>query len=234
MSAEVTREFDAGAARYDLLVGLNPGYHRHLRRAAAALGELVPDARTLVDLGCGSGASTKALLAEFGDRVTIEGIDASGGMLAQARAKSWPAGVSFTQGRAGALGSMLDHEVDGILAAYLFRNVPEPERDQALTDAWQALRPGGALVVMEYSVAGDARSARIWRAVCETVILPLATVTGGNHGLYRYLERSVLEFDSVPRFARRLRATGFVDIGSRTVPGWQQGILHVIRARRPA
>ena len=33
MSAEVTREFDAGAARYDLLVGLNPGYHQHLRRA---------------------------------------------------------------------------------------------------------------------------------------------------------------------------------------------------------
>ena len=96
MSAEVTREFDAGAARYDLLVGLNPGYHQHLRRAAQALAELVPNARTLVDLGCGSGASTKALLGAFGDVVTIAGIDASGGMLDQARAKQWPAGVTFT------------------------------------------------------------------------------------------------------------------------------------------
>lgn len=234
MSAEVTREFDAGAARYDLLVGLNPGYHQHLRRAAQALAELVPNARTLVDLGCGSGASTKALLGAFGDVVTIAGIDASGGMLDQARAKQWPAGVTFTQGRAGELASLLDEPVDGILAAYLLRNVPEGERDQVLADAFEALRPRGALVVLEYSVAGDARAARIWRAVCETVILPLATVTGGNHGLYRYLERSVLEFDSVPRFVRRLHATGFTEVESRTVPGWQQGILHVIRAGRPA
>lgn len=232
-SADVTREFDAGAPRYDLLVGLNPGYHQHLRRAADALAELVPAAARLVDLGCGSGASTTALVSTFGDGVEIQGVDASAGMLAQARGKTWPRGVSFTQGRAGELADLLDAPVDGILAAYLFRNVPEADRDAALADAWAAVRPGGALVVLEYSVAGDARAAQVWRAVCEAVILPLATLTRGNHGLYRYLERSVLEFDTVPRFVARLHRVGFVDVESRTVPGWQRGILHVIRARRP-
>ncbi|MBK8448098.1 MAG: class I SAM-dependent methyltransferase [Micropruina sp.] len=232
-SADVTREFDAGAPRYDLLVGLNPGYHQHLRAAAAALADRVPAPRRLLDLGCGSGASTKALLSVFGDGVEIRGVDASAGMLAQARGKTWPPGVSFTQGRAGALDDLLAEPVDGMLAAYLFRNVPEADRDAALADAWAALRPGGALVVVEYSVAGDARAGRIWRAICEAVILPLATVTGGNHGLYRYLERSVLDFDTVPRFAARLGGAGFVDVESRTVTGWQRGILHVIRATRP-
>lgn len=232
-SADVTREFDAGAPRYDLLVGLNPGYHQHLRSAAVALAERVPAASRLLDLGCGSGASTKALLSAFGDDVEIKGVDASAGMLAQARGKTWPVGVSFTQGRAGALDELLSDPIDGMLAAYLFRNVPEADRDAALADAWSALRPGGALVVLEYSVAGDARAARIWRAICEAVILPLASLTGGNHGLYRYLERSVLDFDTVPRFASRLGEVGFVDVESRTVNGWQHGILHVIRATKP-
>lgn len=232
-SDDVTREFDAGAPRYDLLVGLNPGYHRHLRRAADALADLVPAASRLVDLGCGSGASTRALVSTFREGVEIQGVDASAGMLAQARGKTWPRGVSFTQGRAGELTPLLDAPADGILAAYLFRNVPEADRDAALADAWAALRPGGALVVLEYSVAGDARAAQVWRAVCEAVILPLATLTGGNHGLYRYLERSVLEFDTVPRFVARLHRVGFVDVESCTVPGWQRGILHVIRARKP-
>lgn len=187
MSAEVTREFDAGAARYDLLVGLNPGYHQHLLRCAG-LGRTGAERPHAGRPGVRLGASTKALLGAFGDVVTIAGIDASGGMLDQARAKQWPAGVTFTQGRAGELASLLDEPVDGILAAYLLRNVPEGERDQVLADAFEALRPRGARTVLEYSVAGDAlRAARIWRAVCETVILPLAIVTGGNHGLYRYL-----------------------------------------------
>ena len=56
--------FDRGASRYDLLVGLNPGYHQELRRAASALVERVgrrPGLR-FIDLACGTGASTKALV----------------------------------------------------------------------------------------------------------------------------------------------------------------------------
>ena len=276
MTAQVTRDFDAGATRYDLLVALNPGYHRHLDAAARSLAEAVPTGGSLLDLGCGSGASTRALLRAFGDGVAITGVDASGGMLAQARAKQWPDTVRFVQARAGELSALrdagvrelaapdgsatadgpdlassephgdgaeltnpgtaglLETEVDGVLAAYLFRNVPATERDAALADTFATIRPGGALVVLEYSVAGSRRAASVWRAVCRTVILPLARLTGGNPDLYRYLERSVLEFDAMPAFVSRVRRAGFTDVQSRTVGGWQKGILHVVRARRPA
>ena len=62
MGADLAAAFDEAAPRYDLMVRLNPGYHRHLRAAARALLPLPPDRRGLVDLGCGSGASTRALL----------------------------------------------------------------------------------------------------------------------------------------------------------------------------
>jgi len=233
VSTQVTREFDAGAPRYDLLVGLNPGYHAHLDTAAEALAEGVPAPERLIDLGCGSGASTRALLRAFGERVAILGVDASAGMLAQAQAKEWPDSVAFTPGRAGELDALLHAPVDGILAAYLFRNVPAGQRDQALADALAALRPGGTLVVLEYSVAGDPRAQRVWRTVCRAVVRPLARLTGANPALYTYLERSVLEFDTVEAFCDRMQGVGFAGVESRTVTGWQCGILHIIRARRP-
>jgi len=41
-TANVTEAFDEAADRYDLMVGLNPGYHDHLRSAAEALAERLP------------------------------------------------------------------------------------------------------------------------------------------------------------------------------------------------
>jgi len=105
----VAAAFDEVAPRYDLMVALNPGYHAHLRAAAAALVErlsvasMEQSSTQLLDLGCGSGASTQALLqaAEDGGRqVAIVGVDASGGMIDQASAKDWPAGVRFYVGQA--------------------------------------------------------------------------------------------------------------------------------------
>ncbi len=66
------------------------------------------------------------------------------------------------------------------------------------------------------------------------MVIPLSWLTSRQTRLYRYLWRSVLQFDSVQAFADRLYAAGFVDVEVRTVPGWQRGILHTFRARKPA
>ena len=106
-------------------------------------------------------------------------------------------------------------------------------RDRAVTEVFQLLRPGGWLVVQEYSVAGDDRAMRVWDAVCRAVIIPLGTVVDRDVDLYRYLWRSVRDFDSVDRFAHRLTRAGFKDIAHRTASGWQRGILHTFVARKP-
>ncbi len=221
-TANVFEAFDEVADRYDLMVGLNPGYHEHLRAAAEALVERLPRPSgtngaallRLADLGCGSGASTRALLhatQRIGARATIVGVDASAGMLEQARAKPWPAGVSFEVGLAEELAFAreswgLGDRVPGVFAAYLFRNVAE--RDKVL-------------------------AAAVWSLVCWSVVVPLSWVTSRRTRLYRYLWRSVLQFDSVQAFSDRLYGAGFVDVEVRTVPGWQRGILHTFRARKP-
>lgn len=247
--------FDRGAARYDLMVALNPGYHRELRRAAAALVERTEICRrrgspsvidlpsidipsndlSFIDLACGSGASTRALVDAAPPRTAVLGLDASPGMLAQATAKDWPAEVRFDRAVAGTL----DVDVigrgrhDGVLTCYLFRNVAADQRDLAVRETYDLLRPGGWLVVQEYSVAGNPRARRVWDAVCLGVIIPLGILVDRNRDLYRYLWRSVLNFDPVDRFAERLLAAGFTDVAHRTATGWQRGVLHTFVARKP-
>ena len=239
---DVPAAFTEVAGGYDRMVSLNPGYHRHLRSASDALLETLDPHRPLrlVDLGCGSGASTRALLAAArakGAEVLLTGVDASAGMLAQAEAKDWPPGVDFHQGLAQDLAERradwgLEAPADGVLAAYLFRNVAE--RDAVLADVHGLLSGGGTLVVQEYSVAGSPTADAVWSLVSWLVVIPLSWITSRQTRLYRYLWRSVRAFDSVQTFVDRLYAAGFVDVEVRTVPGWQQGILHTFRARKPA
>jgi ubiquinone/menaquinone biosynthesis C-methylase UbiE len=254
--ADVPAAFDRAAATYDKMVNLNPGYHRHLQSAADALVEKLPAGRglTVVDLGCGSGASTDALVNSMGHRgqaYAAVGIDGSAGMLEEARAKPWPTWVSFAQGRAEELpalaasvpvllGGGSDQNgshggatgVAGVLAAYLFRNVTD--RDAVLRSVWDLLAPGGVLVVQDYSVAGSVSARRRWSAVSWSVVIPLSKVVNRDTGLYRYLWRSVLDNDAVDAFCARMLDAGFVDVEHRTVGGWQRGILHTYRGRKPA
>lgn len=243
-------EFDRAASRYDLMVALNPGYHEALRAAAGKLAERLPGRPVdLVDLGCGSGASTRALLDVLGERPvrSLTGIDASSGMLREAGRKCWPDTVRFREGRAEDVADLVAQPADGVFAAYLFRNVAC--RDETLAAVHEVLAPGGTLVVHEYSVAGRRLPTAIFTAVCWLIVIPLALLTSGRTTLYRYLWRSVLAFDSVDTFVDRLHRAGFVDVTVDTVPGWrdgakagwrgaaaswQRGILHTVTARRPA
>ncbi|MCW2802183.1 MAG: hypothetical protein JWN06_400 [Propionibacteriaceae bacterium] len=238
---DVPQAFDRAAGRYDLMVALNPGYHRHLRSAAAALVERLAPGRSttrVLDLGCGSGASSLALLEQLATEpgLKVVGVDASEGMLEQARRKPWPGTISFHHGLAEDLAGCRDDwelggPVDGVFAAYLFRNVTE--RDKVLASVHDLLNDGGVLVAQEYSVAGSPRAQVVWSLVCWSVVIPLSFFTRGETRLYRYLWRSVRAFDSVQTFTDRLQAAGFIDVEVRTVPGWQRGILHTFRARKP-
>jgi ubiquinone/menaquinone biosynthesis C-methylase UbiE len=224
------------------MVALNPGYHDHLRRAAQVLTDQLPHDRGvgLIDLGCGSGASTAALLYQLGAEgaasADVLGIDASDGMLDVARRKTWPPGIAFRHGLAENVAGRADdwqlpRPVDGVFACYLFRNVTD--RDATLSAVYDVLTPGGWLVTQEYSVAGSRRAAALWTLVCWLVVIPLSLVLTRRTRLYRYLWRSVLRFDSVQRFERRLADAGFEDVTVETVEGWQSGILHTFSARRP-
>lgn len=235
--AEVPGAFDVGAAAYDRLVGANPGYHDHLRMSARRM-RIPAGGRglRLLDAGCGTGASTAALL-EAAPYAEIVAVDASAGMLEQARAKSWPDSVRFVHSPIEALadcgvdGVGVEGPFDGILAAYLLRNLDDP--DAQLRRFARLLRPGGTLAVHEYSVRDSRAAQAIWTAVCWGIIIPAGRVQTGDSTLYRHLWRSVNTFDGAADFQRRLAAAGFTGVHSESVPGWQRGIVHTFLGTTP-
>jgi ubiquinone/menaquinone biosynthesis C-methylase UbiE len=230
--SNVPAAFDAGAAAYDGLVGANPGYHRHLQMSAQRM--RIPDlgrGLRLLDAGCGTGASTAALLS-VAPNADIVAVDASSGMLAEAAAKHWPASVRFVHSRIEDIAEAgVDGPFDGIFAAYLLRNLEDP--DAQLRSFRTLLRPGSTLAVHEYSVRDSRLATAMWNAVCATIIIPMGRLRSGNTDLYRYLRRSVNDFDGAEVFRNRLRTNGFADVRSETVPGWQRNIVHTFTAVAP-
>ena len=236
MAIDVTSEFDVAAASYDRLVAASPGYYQNLARSARRM--QLPGSSNggaglhLLDLGCGTGASTLALLA-VAPKARITAVDGSAGMLAKARQANWPKQVSFVHAQAEQLAAAGVHgPFDGIFAAYLVRNLPDP--DPVLAKLCEQLAPGAPLGVHDYALDGRARSRAIWTAVCWSVIIPAGKVVTGRAGLYRYLWRSVLRFDTVDALAARLGRHGLVDPQIATMPGWERGIVHTVVARRAA
>ena len=227
--------FDRAARTYDAMVALSPGYHDQLRSAGEAaaegLGQTARNEVTALDLGCGSGASTRALLTALAKGgspgVTLSGVDASAGMLAQARTKTWPPGVTFVHDDALAfLRTQAKGATDVVVTAYLLRNVPD--RDALLDEVHRVLRPGGVLVVHDYSVAGSRRAQLVWALVCQLVIIPLSHLKGSDPALHHYLYQSVRRFDSVEEICVRLTRAGFTAVRHRSYAGWQRDVVHTV------
>jgi ubiquinone/menaquinone biosynthesis C-methylase UbiE len=228
---EVPRDFDRVAPTYDLLTGLNPGYHRHLEKSAERL-SLRRAAPRVLDLCCGTGASTEAVRTVYPD-AQIVGLDASEGMLRIARKKESLRKVDFVLGDAtDPVAAGVEGPFDGVLMAYGIRNLPDPDR--GLSNLLTLLAPGGTVVFHEYSVADSRLRSLLWDAVCWGIIVPGGLLTARSARIYRYLHRSVRDFDGVRAFEARLRRAGFCDVWTGAMDGWQRGIVHSFVARRPA
>lgn len=222
--------FDRAAPGYDRLVGANPGYHRHLRQAARRLSLPRRGAGLrILDLGCGTGASTAALL-DAAPLARVTAVDASAGMLRRARAKRWAGDVEFVHSPAEALaGNGVRGPFDAVFAAYLVRNVSDP--DAVLGAVREVLRPGGRLCVHEYTLTGGRAHLAVWSAVCWGIVVPAGALGGGGPRLYRHLWRSVVGFDTAPAFRDRLARAGFDGVRVASASGWQRGIVHTFTAR---
>ncbi|WP_097989783.1 class I SAM-dependent methyltransferase [Streptomyces sp. f51] len=225
----LSEAFDEGSAAYDRLVAASPGYHAHLRRSARRL--CLADGGAglrVLDLGCGTGASTEALIA-VAPLARVTGVDASAGMLERAAAKPRLTHVEFVHAPAEALADRLaPGSFDAVFAGYLFRNVQDA--DAVLGLVRRLLVPSGRLAVHEYTLGGSPVDRAVWNAVCSTIIRPAGRLTGDAR-LYRHLQESVNTFDTAPEFAGRLRRAGFQGVRVLPLPGWQTGITHTFVGR---
>ena len=157
--------------------------------------------------------------------------DASAGMLTEARRRLPEDRVEILQADAmDPSASGIRGPFDAIFMAYGIRNMSDPDR--CLAGLLDLLRPGGTICFHEYSVADSVRARATWNAVSLGVIIPGGFLTSGTTRIYRYLRRSVLNFDGISAFEKRLRKAGFTEVRTETMDGWQRGVVHSFLARR--
>ena len=136
--SEVPGAFDVGARAYDRLVGANPGYHDHLRISARRM--RIPNGGRGYACSTPGGWCLDGGTARGRPHAEIVAVDASAGMLAEAAEKSWPDSVRFVHTPIEDLADAGVHgPFDGILAAYLLRNLDDP--DTQLRAFREILRP---------------------------------------------------------------------------------------------
>ncbi len=121
-----------------------------------------------------------------------------------------------------------DASFDAITMAYGIRNMPD--RPRALSEMFRVLKPGGALVCLEFSTPPN----RLWRALYRFYLKHLipfwgGLVTGDREG-FVYLAQSIRAFPDQQGFASMLEEAGFKDVSWKNYTG---GIAAVHVAKKP-
>ncbi|HYT25083.1 MAG TPA: class I SAM-dependent methyltransferase [Actinomycetota bacterium] len=224
-SAGVRRMFDRVAPRYDLVnTVFSLGQDRAWRRAAA-LSTGLEAGETAVDVACGTGALTREL-AGLAPGAVVLGLDFSWEMVRRGLPR--PGGRGGGDGRADirrvrfAVADALrlplaDASADVLTIAFGLRNLPEP--GQGLLEFRRVLRPGGRLVVCEFSHPVVPVLDQVYGRYL-TRLMPLAARRlSSDAEAYEYLARSIGAWPDQEGLARWVREAGFERVRWRNLTG---------------
>lgn len=208
---EVREMFDTLAPTYDranrvISMGLDQGWRR---QAIHALGESARG--EMVDLCAGTLDLTVMLLAAGAQ--SVRAVDFAEQMLLAGRPKLPDnAPVELVTADAREL-PLEDASVDGIIAGFGLRNVPDVH--DALAECARVLRPGGRLVVLEFFQPTSVLS-RLLQGSYNSLVMPvLGGAISGFGDAYRYLAGSIDAFHTREAFERMLVDNGFAEAWGR-------------------
>jgi len=208
-AAGVQRMFDRVAPRYDLAntvfsLGQDKGWRKAAARATRlAAGEVA------ADVACGTGALTRDLEA-LAPGALVVGFDFSYEMLAHGPRGRLAAGDALQL-------PLRDASVDVVTIAFGLRNLPEP--GQGLLEFRRVLRPGGRLVVCEFSQPVVPVFREVYRRYLTRLIPVAARRLTSDPEAYQYLARSIGAWPDQPGLARWLQEAGFDQVAWRDLSG---------------
>ena len=184
--------FDSVASRYDLMNDLmSGGVHRIWKRVAIELSGVRPGQQVL-DVAGGTGDLTLRFAREVGPsgRVVLSDINAA--MLGTGRDRLLDQGVcgnvDFALADAEAL-PFRDSSFDCVTIAFGLRNVTR--KDRALASMLRVLKPGGRLLVLEFSRPTSELLGKLYDAYSFGVIPKIGRLVAGDEDSYRYLAESI-------------------------------------------
>jgi len=209
--------FGSVASRYDLMNdAMSLGIHRLWKDAM--LDWLAPRAgQKLLDVAGGTGDIAFRFLKRAGQgHATV--LDLTEPMLAEGRkraeAERLGTSLDWVVGDAMAL-PFADNSFDVYTISFGIRNVTRPER--ALAEAYRVLRPGGRLMVLEFSTVPNDLMSRVYDLYSFQIIPRMGQMIANDRDSYQYLVESIRRFPDQESFLAMIRQAGFENAGYRNL-----------------
>ncbi|MFS0866566.1 class I SAM-dependent methyltransferase [Microbacterium sp. 179-B 1A2 NHS] len=223
--SRVSGMFDEVAAGYDRTNTVLSLGNDKLWRIAATRAIAPERGQRILDLAAGTGASSVSLARSGAEIVAA---DFSAGMIAEGeRRHGGIPNLTFAEADAMAL-PFADGEFDTVTISFGLRNVNDP--DTALREMLRVTRPGGTLVICEFSHPQHPLMRGLYGFYNDRVLPLVARAVSSNPDAYDYLNESIRDWPDQLALSARIRAAGWDAVEHRDLTF---GIVALHRARKP-
>lgn len=167
----------------------------------------------IMDVATGTGDLAIAMARKVNEAYIL-GVDLSEEMLSEARKKikrlELEKRITLEKGDAENLTMVASESVDAATVAFGVRNFENIER--GLSEIYRTLRPGGKLVVLEFSMPKNRLVRWVYRQYAHRLLPRIGGMISKDKQAYTYLPDSVEEFPAPERFAEILKGVGFKSV----------------------
>lgn len=225
-SRAVRAMFSGIAGRYDLLnhvlsVNIDKLWRKKVRKQLADI--LANKDALILDVACGTGDLSIELQA--GNNAKVIGTDFCRPMLTIAKEKA--AEIPFVEGDAMSL-SYSDNSFDAVTIAFGLRNLSNFE--DGLNELTRVLKPGGKLVVLEFSSPVVPGFRQAFRFYFSNILPRIGGIVSGERGAYEYLPDSVSKFPDQKALVEMMARCGLESVSYKNLSG---GIAAIHSGTKP-